>query len=253
MDKTLAKGLAVLEALVEGEGSQGVSQIARKLALSKSNTHRLLQTLSVLGYVASSDGKYRLTPKLWVLGADLISRLDVRRIAMPELEKLAEETRETVHLSVLDRDEVVYVEKIDSPQPVRAYTKIGGRAPAYCVATGKALLAFQPQTLIDRVAEHLQAYTSRTITHAQALSRELAEVRALGHAVNRGEWRDELGGIGAPIFDSHGAVIAALGISGPTSRVNATAVARFAPLVRQAARNVSRQMGATLGSSGLPE
>lgn len=244
VDKTLAKGMSILEVLVAAEGPQGVSQLARTLGLSKSNTHRLLQTLSALGYVTSSEGRYALTPKLWVLGADLMSRLDVRRIAMPELERLAEETRETVHLSVLDRDEVIYVEKIDSPQPVRAYTKIGGRAPAYCVATGKALLACAPPESVERVAHGLRLFTPLTIADAAALRRELADVRAIGYAVNRGEWREEIGGIGAPIFDSRGEAIAALGISGPTGRINAGTIARFAPMVREAALAVSRRMGA---------
>lgn len=252
MDKTLAKGMSVLEVLVAADGPQGVSQLARKLDLSKSNTHRLLQTLSALGYVASKEGRYYLTPKLWVLGADLMSRLDVRRIALPELERLAEDTQETVHLSVLDNDEVVYVDKIDSPQPIRAYTKIGGRAPAWCVATGKAMLAFQPQEQIERVARQLKPFTSLSISDAPSLRRELQEVRELGYAVNRGEWREEIGGLAAPIFDSRATVVAALGISGPTGRINAQAIDRFAPKVREAARAVSRQMGANPGVNGLP-
>ena len=244
MDKTLVKGLSVLEALAQEETAQGVSELARRLDLSKSNTHRLLQTLAALGYVVSADGRYQLTPKLWVLGASSISRLDVRRIAMPELERLAEETRETVHLSVLDGDEAVYLEKIDSPQPIRAYTKIGGRAPAHCVATGKALLAFQSTGRDQCLPEQLPGYTDRSITSAGELRRELARIRNAGYALNRGEWRREIGGIGAPIFGPDSAVVAALGISGPTTRVNAATAPALANLVCRAAREVSRRMGA---------
>lgn len=250
MDKTLAKGLSILEALVDSEGPQGVSEIARRLQLSKSNTHRLLQTLAALGYVDSADGRYAVTPKLGVLGAGVMARLDVRRLALPELEGLARLTRETVHLSILDEDEVVYIEKIDSPEPVRAYTKIGGRAPAWCVATGKALLAYQPRECEARVAARLRAYSPYSITEPASLRRELERIRQRGFALNRGEWREDVGGIGAPIVDSRGDVVAALGISGPTVRLDAAAMDRFAPFVVAAANRVSAQMGASVAIVG---
>ncbi len=103
---------------------------------------------------------------------------------------LADKTGETVHLSVFIENVVVYIDKIDSPQPVRAYSQIGKSAPAYCVATGKVLLAFQSEGVIARVCESLEQHTSRTITDPEELQRELARIRQLGYAINRGEWRE---------------------------------------------------------------
>ncbi|WP_353248049.1 IclR family transcriptional regulator [Salinisphaera sp. T31B1] len=246
MDKTLVKGLVILETLARSDDPRGVSDIARELDLTKSNTHRLLQTLVAKDYVFSTGGKYRLSSKMWVLGADAISKLDFKRVALPELEKLAETTSETVHLSIYEKSEVIYVEKIDSPQPIRAYTKVGGRAPAHCVATGKVLLAFQSSEVIEEVLAHLEPITEYTITDQARMRDELDAIRGQGYAVNRGEWRSEIGGIAAPIFDSQSRPVAALGISGPKTRLSDERVPELAALVKQAAGRISTMLGATL-------
>jgi len=246
MDKTLVKGLVLLETLAKSDDPRGVSDIARELSLTKSNTHRLLQTLVAKGYVFSAAGKYSLSSKMWVLGADAISKLDFKRVALPELEKLAETTSETVHLSIYEKGQVIYVEKIDSPQPIRAYTKVGGRAPAHCVATGKVLLAFQSEDAIEEVLAHLDPTTPLTITDQAKMRDELVAIRARGYAINRGEWRAEIGGIAAPIFDSQSQPVAALGISGPTARIEDDRVPELAELVKQAAARISSMLGATL-------
>ncbi len=110
------------------------------MGLTKSNAHRLLQTLVGCGYVRNlaQSGRYELTLKVWTLGAAVVGRLDLKTVASEYMERLCQLSGETVHLSVLDGAEVMYIDKIDSPQPVRAYSRIGGRVPAYCVATGKA-------------------------------------------------------------------------------------------------------------------
>lgn len=253
MDKTLVKGLVILETLAKSEEPRGVSDIARVLNLTKSNTHRLLQTLVARDYAFSEDGRYSLSPKMWVLGADAISKLDFRRVALPELRSLAEATSETVHMSIYEKAEVIYVEKIDSPQPIRAYTRVGGRAPAYCVATGKALLAFQTDDIIAEVLENLEPITPYTITDKATLRHELATIRERGFAMNRGGWRAEIGGIASPIFDSHSMPVAALGISGPTARLTDDLVPQLADLVKQAAARTSKMLGAALASDGFPK
>jgi len=141
MNNTLVKGLQLLEVLARSEGALGVSELANRLALGKSNVHRLLQALVELGYVQKNEqrGTYQASLKLWEIGTAMASRLGIKTHALDAMERLLQTTRETVHLSVLDGDEVVYVHKIDSPEPVRAYSEIGGRVPAWCVATGKAI------------------------------------------------------------------------------------------------------------------
>ena len=130
MDTTFVKGLQVMEALARNPQLCGVSDLARHLGMTKSNVHRLLQTLVACGYVRNMEqsGKYELTLKVWELGAAVLGRLDVKSIASEYMEQLGQLSGETVHLSVLDGVEVVYIDKVDSPHPVRAYSHVGGRA-----------------------------------------------------------------------------------------------------------------------------
>ena len=252
IDKTLTKGLSIIELLAEGKNPRGVSDISNALDMSKSNAHRLLQTLLALGYVKTSSGQYGLTPKICTLGASVVANYDVRSLAMAEMRNLADLTQETVHLSISDNQEVVYIEKIDSPQPVCSHTKIGGRAPAYCVSTGKALLAFQPIDWLEDTIKDLDQHTNKTITDINVLNEEFAHIRKKGYALNRGEWHSELGGVAAPIFDVNSDVVAAIGLSGPTSRLTSVVLKKYAPLICNAARAISVNMGAVLTKNGVP-
>jgi DNA-binding IclR family transcriptional regulator len=246
MDKTLLKGLMVLEAVTDIENRpRTIDDLAARVGLTRSNTHRTLQTLAHAGYIVKDDesGGYRATVRLFELGARQLAQLDVRKLAQPAMRRLADLSGETVHLSILDRMEVVYIDKIDSAQPIRAYSYIGGRAPAYAVATGKVLLAHQPEGYIARFEAALQVHTSRTITTMAALEDEMRKIRRQGYAVNRGEWRDTVGGVAVAIFNSLDQPVAALGISGPLERLGAARMKELTPTVASCAAEVSRLMG----------
>jgi IclR family KDG regulon transcriptional repressor len=241
MNNTLVKGLQLLEVLARSDGPKGVSELATTLDLGKSNVHRLLQALVTLGYAQKNEsrGTYQASLKLWEVGTALGSRLGVKNSALEAMEDLLRKTRETVHLSVLDGDEVVYIHKLDSPEPVRAYSEVGGRAPAYCVATGKAILASQPQAYLAGISIRLQRHTPKTIVDPAEFLREMERVRTQGFAVNRGEWRETVWGIASPIRNSEGVVVAGIGVSGPSSRVRPALIKEFAPEVLAAASAVS--------------
>jgi IclR family KDG regulon transcriptional repressor len=246
LDKTLVKGLEVLEALAMSDSARGVSELAREMGLTRSNVHRTLKTLVAAGYARQdSKGDYECTLKLFQLAGSVVARVDVKREAEPFMAELAAKTLETVHLSVLDDTDVIYLHKIDSPQPVRAYSTIAGRAPAYCVATGKALLAFQDEEYLDRFRGKLQPHTPKTLANSTALRAELAQVRELGYALNRGEWRETVCGLAAPIFDATRRPLAAVGISGPVERLKPARLKAFTPDVVQAARSISEALGYT--------
>lgn len=245
MDTTFFKGLRMLEALSGSDRPRGVSELARELSITKSNSHRLLQTLVHCGFARndSGNGKYSATLKVWELGAKVLSRIDIKEVAANHLQVLADQSGETVHLSLFFENSAVYIDKIDSPHPVRAYSQVGKGAPAYGVATGKALLAFQGEDVIRRVSESLVAHTPLTITDPQDLLREMARVRQLGYAINRGEWREGVCGVAAPIRDASGRVVAAVGISGPSTRMKQTFMRDQAPNVMDAAAKISRALG----------
>ena len=254
MDKTLLKGLMVLETISRLDGEvHTLEQIAAEVGLTRSNTHRTVQTLTHAGYLRRdlATGAYRCTLKMFELGARQLAGMDARRLAPPFMRELARETGETVHLSVLDDLDVVYVDKIDSAQPLHAYSTVGGRAPAYAVATGKALLAFQPPDYIEHYSNSVRKHTDNTHVSIPALKQELADIARIGYAMNRGEWRQGIGGIAAPVFNGLDKVVAALGISGPLERLTNQKMAQFAPLVQQTARELSAHMGYRGGYFGL--
>lgn len=254
MNNTLLKGLAILELLSHSECPLTLTQIAAELGLAKSNAHRLLKALVETRFVLRDerDGTYTPSIRLWELGSGALGKLDLRRHAEAHMESLLEKTGESVHLSVLDRLEVVYVHKVDSRNPVRAYTQIGGRAPAHCVATGKVQLAFLGAARLEQVSLSLKRFTERTICDPQAFLREMERIRQKRIALNRCEWRASVQGIAAPIMDARGTVIAAVGISGPTSRFKRTVVPLWSEFVAEAGWNISHALGGgNLGSVSL--
>lgn len=246
MDKTLLKGLAVLEALADMQGqARIIDDVAARTGLTRSNAHRTLQTLMHAGYVERdpADGSYRGTLKMFALGVRQQGQLDVRKIAPPFMAVLARETGETIHLSILDGSDVIYIDKIDSVQPIRAYSMVGGRAPAHAVATGKALLSAQRDGSLDALPAQLERFTSATIVDRERLKDELAKAARVGYAVNRGEWREGVGGLASPVFNGFDRPVAALGISGPLDRLSIARMEQFAPCVVEAAAGLSKAMG----------
>ena len=245
MDKTLLKGLMVLEAVTDVDNPpRTIDALAARVGLTRSNTHRTLQTLIHAGYVIKDDegGGYRGAVRLFELAARQLAQLDVRKLAAPYMRTLADQTGETVHLSVLDGFDVVYVDKIDSPQPIRAYSMIGGRAPAYAVATGKALLAYQSDGYVERYADQLQRHTPATIVTMPLLRTSCAGgARRLRHQSRRMARRRGRAGRGA--VQQPDQPVAAVGISGPLDRLSAARMKQLAPDVAACAQAISQGMG----------
>jgi DNA-binding IclR family transcriptional regulator len=250
METTVVKALKVLEALSSFDGPAPLTEIARHCGLTKSNTHRLLKTLEQNQYVLQHEPSkaYELTLRLWELGVPVYDRLDLRVVAAPELIKLARATNESVHLSVLEGGMAVYVDRVDCTHAVRAYIRIGERAPAYCVATGKAMLAFQPNSVVDRACRRMRRFTDVTVKSRKALESELAKIRAQGYVLTFGEWREGVIGIAAPIRDRSGKVSAGIGIAGPADRMRKADLDRMVGAVRRAAEQISAGLGATVSA-----
>jgi DNA-binding IclR family transcriptional regulator len=245
METTVVKGLKMLEALAANDGPCALTDMAKLCGVTKSNAHRLLKTLEECQYVRQDPKTraYEPTLRLWELGTRVFNRLDLRVVAAPYLRSLAQATKESVHLSMFEHDEVVYLDRVDSVHAVRAYIGVGDRAPVYCTATGKAILAFQPKEVIDRICRNLKRYTANTTIDARKLNAELARIRERGYAVTLGEWRSGVLGVAAPVKSASGVVVAGIGIAGPEERMRRADLERQAAAVLKAAEGISRDLG----------
>jgi len=250
MNNTLIKGLQVLEVLARAHRPLGVSELADVAGLGKSAIHRLLQGLVELGFAQKDPekGLYWATLKVWELGEAVLSRLDLRRAAEGPLNALRETTRETVHLAILEGIEVVYVIRLDSPQPIRLSSAVGRRAPVYCVSTGKAMLAFAEPALQAAIARDLMPQTPHTIVDPGKFMEELARIRENGYSVSREEWTLGVWGIGAPIRARNGHVFGAISVTGPMERIQAGGLERTAGLLIATAKDIASSLGAPFGA-----
>lgn len=239
--------LDVLELLASSQTPMSLGEIAIELDLSKAAIHGVLSNLEARRYVerVGERNGYRLGHRLWELGVVAAESIELPKIAHGYLDQLVRLSGESAQLAeYCEPGEVVYLDRIDSPNPVRANIHVGRRAPAFCVATGRALLAFQPAEEIDRVCSGpLQSFTKKTIVKPTKLRRELDLVRQRGYAINHGEYRGEIVGIAAPIRDHKGNVIAALSVSGPEYRFTVKHATALASAVIAAADGIAREFG----------
>lgn len=244
VDSTLSKGLAILENLASSSTGKGVTELSKELGLTKSNTFRLLQTLTTLGYVKHRPDKtYAATLKTWQVGRASVESLNLRELAAPELLLLSQETKETVYLAVRENLNVIYIDKVDGQKPIRSWNTIGGMAPLHCVGTGKAILAADFANLRDQIAGALTVHTEKTLTDMTALEADVATTLARGFAYDSGEFRDRIVSFGAAILLPNGDTVGALGISLPDMNLPEGGIERYGGLVTHAARSVSSKLG----------
>lgn len=243
LDSTLSKGLMILESLTAQRGGRGVTELSKDLGLTKSNTFRLLQTLCALGYVKSNPDKtYSATLKTWQIGRTSVENLNLREVARPAMQHLAAETNEAIYLAVPEHLHIVYIDKIDSADPIRSWNPIGGTAPIHCVGTGKAILAANYAALRDTVKHSLAGFTDRTITDIEALDADVSLTRKRGYAYDTGEFRERVLSFGAAITLPGGEAVAAIGISLPERHLTAETEPRLGGLVADAAQSISRRL-----------
>jgi DNA-binding IclR family transcriptional regulator len=243
---SVATSVRLLKAFSEEQVEIGISDLAKRLGVAKSTVHRLAVTLVADGMLEqnSDTGKYRLGIALFRLGALVRRRMDISSQGRPYLYALREKTNETVHLAILDGTEIMYVYNLESTQAIRMRSDLGVRKPAYCTAEGQAILAFQPQPVIDAViAQGLTPRTPQTITDPVELIKALGVVRQRGCAIEDEESEIGMRGISAPIRNDAGDVVAAVGLAGPATRLSKKAIAAFVPHVIETADLVSSRLG----------
>jgi IclR family transcriptional regulator, KDG regulon repressor len=243
---SVATAIHLLKAFSEDEVEIGISELARRLSLAKSTVHRLATTLAAEGLLEQDrdSGKYHLGVALFRLGALVRRRMDVSNEARPYLYALREKINESVHLAILDGTEIMYVYNLESTHAIRMRSDIGVRKPVHCTAEGQAILAFQSSAAIERVvAAGLIQRTPKTITSPEKFIKALGAVRQRGCAIEDEESEPGMVCVAAPIRDDSGAVVAAVGIAGPATRLTKKSITAVMPDVIAAAEQVSARLG----------
>ena len=251
----LQRGLSLLSMFAKAEDGLGAARLAQISGLPVSTLHRFLVNLESAGYLTcDSAGNYHLGIACVSLGQAAIGRMDVRALSRPFLQELNHQTRETVHLTVRHGLSAVYVDKLDSPEPVRIFSRIGATVPLHCTAIGKILLAYMPEAEQSQVLEllDLKRFTPNTVGSLQELRAQLQRVRRNGHALDLEEHEMHIRCLAAPVWDHSGAVNASLSITGPAVRMTISRLRELAPLVQAAGEGISREMGYAIGSNQKP-
>jgi IclR family KDG regulon transcriptional repressor len=236
----LNRGLDVLELLAREKDIATLTEVARHLRMSKSGAHNVISTLSHRGYVERTPrGSYRLGLRAWEIGCG-IAKVDLSRVAEPFMQALVERIDEGAILGVLDGADVVYIQLVESPQPVRVHAELGDRIAAHCTSTGLALLACLPSSEVKSLLPgKLAASSPETITDFSVLLHELRRVRVRGYAINRGGWRTDVGGVATAVLDELGRPVAGLCVAAPRYRMTRTWIARVAPAVLATAQEIA--------------
>ncbi len=240
--RTVIRALALLEAVADGV--QDLQTISRTTGLSTSTAYRLLHTLVQADYLRYEPRRgYHMGPKLIELGFKAHNQLHLPTLARPHLEWLASETHETVHLGILEGNEVFYLDKVDGERGLHMASTIGGRQPAYCTGLGKALLSQLPPTQWQRFIPHLKRQTPYTKVEPEAFFQELARTAQRGYSFDMEENEIGIRCVAAPIFDGTGQCVAAISIASATPFLDRQRMEALAPVVLQAAGKISRELG----------
>lgn len=245
--RVLDRAIQVLLCFVERGSRLTIDEVVQTTALPKSTAYRILANLQRHGLLARNpeDETFALGSTAVLIGATAIRGLDLPQKVRPYLEQLMEATGETAHLAILTQNHVIVVDKIDSPHPIRLVSSVGFRSPLHCTGVGKVLLAHLP----ERTTQHLlsayewRRYTPNTITDPARFAAELAEIRSQGYAVDWEEFNAGLRCVAAPLRDYTGEVIAAVSVSGPSSRIGTAQIDDLAQTVLDYSRRMSQELG----------
>jgi DNA-binding IclR family transcriptional regulator len=243
--RAIERAMAILNCFDNENSQLGITEISEKVHLAKSTVHRILLTLEGWGFIQQDDvsSRYQLGLRLFELGAVVGNSLALRQAALPVLRQLSEETQETVLLVAYDAGEVVYLDVLECPQPVKIDARPGKRLPAHCTASGKAFLSVLPRAEVERVLfKPLVRRTPNTITDAEELRRNLALSRTRGYSISDEEYNIGIRAVGVPILSDKGSVWGVVSVAGPAFRLADDVVVQLAERAMAAARRISERI-----------
>jgi len=245
--QSVDRALTILELLSEYNDGLGITEISGKIELHKSTVHRLLATLIYKGFVEqdSETNKYKVSLKLFEIGTKRVEGTDIMNVSKPFTTSLMDSLNEVVHLVIRDKNDIVYIDKVEANNTIRMASTIGKRSPLYCTSVGKAMLAFMSEVEVDEVwtSSNIQSLTDNTIVDYVKFKEELKKIKEYGYSVDDEE--NELGVrcVGAPVFNRSGEIEGAISISGPTTRVTKDKVEEISKEVKKCAYLISKELG----------
>lgn len=240
--KSVASALDLLDCFLEDE-ELGVSDVARRLGVAKSTSHRLLTTLATRGLIEQNpaNGRYRLGIHLFELGHLALERIELRRRSKHLLEQLREASGWTVHLSIRQEADSLFLERLVTLRGMQAIERYRRRWPLHATSSGKVICAYDPEARAARIAAGFPAFTQHTITSEAAFLAEMDRIRRQGYATSREELMHHLASVAAPVLDGHGIAVAAISITGSMAELGEHAD-RQARLVQAAAKRLTTIM-----------
>jgi DNA-binding IclR family transcriptional regulator len=240
-DSYLHRVVAVLGAFGADDSAVGAAELARRTGLPKSTVHRITIALAEEGLLERHGPEVRLGLRLFEIGQRVHRQRVLRDAALPYMSDLREATRETIHLAVLEGNEVVYVEILGSPGGPALPSRVGGRLPAHATGVGKAILAYSPPQVARAVLDgELARVSERSVVAPGLLAKELARIRRGGVAYDHEESGRGILCAASPVLGPDGDVLGALSVSGWVNRMRTAGVA---PAVHTAALALSRALG----------
>jgi IclR family transcriptional regulator, KDG regulon repressor len=235
----------LLKIFLDAPKELGVTELSKRLQLSKGAVHKLLATLEAEGFIRQNEKtkQYTLGYTLLELGNKVLKNHDIVDFAAPYINRLVSRTQELVVLCVQDVTDAIYVTKVDSPHPIRFTVETHRRFPLYSTSASRVLLAYKPEAFQDEVlAEGIRTYTPYSYTSAEEIKRTLREIRERGYEFSSDRRNVGVTGIAAPLFDSSGEVAASVSVIGPSDRV----LPQQEEILRELLETV-REMSAELG------
>ena len=244
--KTIQKAIDVLEIFLDTDEIR-LADLASLTGMNVSTAHRVVTSLVKRGYLVQRQKrqKYSLGTKILQFSHVLSKRMKIKDVAFPILDGLNKVVGESVNIAILDRNEAVYIEHIESKQDLRIFTQVGNRVPLHCTGVGKVFLAYMNDEELEKAlnGKGLPAYTQKTVTDATKLKQDLAVVRQEGIGTDDEEREIGVKCIASPIKNDIGSIIAALSVSGPSARLSSKRIREMKPLIRSCALEISRAMG----------
>jgi IclR family acetate operon transcriptional repressor len=245
--QSLARGLTILERLAGAESGVALTDLAQRVGLSPSTTHRLLGTLEKMGFVhqAGDLGLWSIGVKAFIVGSAFVENRDLIAIAHPFLRRLMAQSGETTNLAILDSSEAVFLDQVQCHEMMRMLARLGSRAPLHASGVGKALLAAMADADVAEILHKrgLSRLTVNTIDTPEKLRVALRDIRRLGYAYDDEEHALGLRCLAASVYNEHSEPLAAVSIAGPKSRISDDRVAELGAIVARTARDITDAMG----------